>query len=98
MPGFDGLDEAAKILKTLRKESVQKKRDARWKRGGATLGEMEEVYQEQRGKFSKAYFSGSPIYVGDSFKNWYLGSERGRRDFGNAIVFGAIMGALADKK
>lgn len=86
MPGFDGLAK-------LREESARKKRG-----DGATLDEMEEYYQEQRGKFSKAYFSGSSIYVGDSFKEWYLGSKKGKRDFGNALVFGAILCALVGKK
>lgn len=102
MPGFDGLEEAAATLRRIRDEQIaaerKLEREERWKRGGATLNEMEEFYQEQRGKFSEAYFSGSPFYVGDSFKDWYLSSGRARPDMGGAMVYGAFLLALMGQK
>lgn len=103
--GFDGLNEAATLLRRLKKEQEERKRDElekvrekereeRWKAGGATLDEMEEFYQEQRGKFSEAYFSGSPFYVGSSFKDWYLSSGRARSDVREALVWGAMLTAV----
>jgi len=109
MPGFDGLEEAAKTLRKMRddrlkeeerqaEEMAQQATEKRWINGGATLDEMEEFYQDCRGKFSEAYFSGMPFYVGPSFKDWYMASGSGRPDMSNAIVFGAVLSAVVGRK
>ena len=108
MSGFNGLEEAKVTLRRLQDKNMSRireekerkrseKRDKRWIAGGATIDEMEEFYQEQRGKFSEAYFSGSPFYVGTSFKDWYLSSGQARPDLSEALVLGAMLTTMSNK-
>lgn len=55
--------------------------------------DQELVYQNYRTQFSKAYFSGSEWYVGDSYTKWVLDrpfSEEEKVD----LVFNAIFGSI----
>lgn len=107
MPGFDGLEDAQKVLKKVLKERerVREKEKKKYelemtKRvvvGRATeedLAYIEEWYQGIRRGVSPAYFSGSMFYVGDSWTEWYKSLNVGGVGLGEALVYGAVMKAV----
>ena len=48
--------------------------------------EKEYMYQKYRKQFSKAYFSGSDWYVGDSYTEWFLNKTYNDEDKANFII------------
>lgn len=89
--GFEGLEDAVKILAKLKADREQREREERWAMGDMKLDEMEEVYQEYREKFSEAYFSGSALYAGKSYKESYMNRKNMRNGAYNALVGGLFL-------
>ncbi len=96
--GFEGLENAAKILAKLKAEREQREQEDRWLKGDIKFEEIEEVYQEYRGKFSEAYFSGSALYAGTSFKDSYMNGTNMRNGAYNALVGGLFLDKVISEK
>lgn len=99
MPGFDGLEDAKKILKKAREKAQEKnqrefemaKRVVVGDANEEDLAYIEKWYQEMKKGMSPAYFSGSMFNVGESWTKWYKQRKIGSVSLGEAIVYGAAM-------
>jgi len=55
--------------------------------------EKELYYQQYRNQFSKAYFSGSEWYVGDSYTSWFLSRPWNVEDK-KTFIFYSLLSAI----
>ena len=51
----------------------------------------EKLYQAYRNKFSKAYFSGDPMYVGSCWTDWYISRPFRKEEFVLLVMFSLLI-------
>ena len=62
--------------------------------------EQEYMYQKYRTQFSKAYFSGSDWYVGDSYTDWFLNqpySDDDKANFTLCLILSSFINSINNK-